>query len=60
MPTLNQHLEGMQPPWPILKRPGLTMVVGRMYSFFYAAGLPVAATTPSPGLTGEALTAHGR
>lgn len=58
MPTLNQHLEGMQPPWPILKGPGLTMVVGRMYSFFYAAGLPVAASTPSPGLTGEALTAH--
>ena len=58
MPTLNQHLDGMQPPWPILKGPGPSMVIGRMYSFFYTNGLPVAASTPAPGLAGEALTAH--
>jgi len=58
MPTLNQHLEGMLPGNEIIKASGPTMVVGRMYSFFYVAGMPVAATTPSPGLSGEALTSH--
>ena len=58
MPTLNQHLDGMQPGVEILKAPSMTVAVGRMYSFWYVAGMPVAATAPSPGLAGEALTSH--
>jgi hypothetical protein len=58
MPTLNQHLDGMQPGVEILKVNAPTMTVGRQYSFWYTPGMPDASTTPSPGMAGEALTSH--
>lgn len=58
MPTLNQHLDGMQPGREIIKATSPTLVVGRMHSFFYLSGMPNGASTPSPGLSGEALTTH--
>lgn len=58
MPTLNQHLAGMQPGREIAKVASPTLVTGRMHSYFYVAGMPNAASTPSPGMAGEALTTH--
>lgn len=58
MPTLNQHLDGMQPGREIIKIASPSMTLGMMYSYFYVNGMPIAATTPAPGLAGEALTTH--
>lgn len=58
MPTLNQHLAGMQPGREIFKLTSPTLVVGRLHSYFFTDGMPIMASTPTPGLAGEALTSH--
>lgn len=55
--TLDGALAGMQPPQNIVKV-GAATVAGRHYSPFYVAGNPGAATAPSPGLSGAALTTY--
>lgn len=55
--TLDGALAGMQPPEGFLKV-GAATVAGRYYSPFYVAGRPGAATAPSPGLGGAALTTY--
>jgi hypothetical protein len=57
--TLDQLLAGMLPPASIAKAATPTLVVGRPHSLFYLAGAPGAATAPSPGLAGAALTSYG-
>lgn len=56
--SLDGLIAGMQPGWEFIKTVGPTMVVGRQYSFFYINGMPAAATAPSPGLSGAALTSY--
>lgn len=58
MPTLNQHLDGMQPGRELFKVASPTLVAGRLHSYFYVAGMPNGASTPSAGMAGEALTTH--
>lgn len=58
MPTLNQHLAGMQPGREIFKVASPTLVAGRLHSYFYVAGMPNGASTPSPGMSGESLSTH--
>jgi hypothetical protein len=55
--TLDGALAGMMPPQNIIKVSAAT-VAGRHYSPFYVAGNPGAATAPSPGIGGEALTTY--
>jgi hypothetical protein len=55
--TLDGAIAGMQPPENFLKV-GAATVAGRYYSPFYVAGRPGAATAPSPGLSGAALTSY--
>lgn len=55
--TLDTIAAGMQPPEEFLKV-GAATVAGRFYSPFYVAGRPGAATAPSPGLSGAALTSY--
>ena len=56
--TLDGALAGMTPPNAFYKTQAAT-TAGRFYSPFYVAGLPGAATAPSPGLSGAALTSYG-
>jgi hypothetical protein len=56
--SLDGLLAGMQPNIELLKATGPTMVVGRMYSFFYVNGIPAAAAAPTPGVAGAALTSY--
>ncbi len=55
--TLDGALAGFMPPTNVLKV-GAATTIGRFYSPFYMAGLPGAASAPSPGLSGEALTTY--
>ena len=55
--TRDGALAGMRPPEDILKV-GAATVVGRHYSPFYVAGRPGAASAPSPGIAGAALTTY--
>lgn len=55
--TLDGLLAGMRPPEHIYKT-GAATVAARFYSPFYVAGRPGAATAPSPGLAGAALTTY--
>jgi len=56
--TLDQLAAGMQYPRQILKAATPALVLGRPHSLFYLAGIPGAASAPSPGLAGEALTTY--
>ena len=56
--TLDGALAGMKPPTYFSKAVTGTLVAGRPFSPFYLAGVPGAATAPSPGLAGEALTTY--
>jgi hypothetical protein len=56
--NLDAALAGAHPPQIFLKV-GVTMeAIGVLYSPFYATGLPGAATVPSPGIGGAALTTY--
>jgi len=56
--TLDGVIAGMQPPVPFAKALTPTLVAGRPHSLFYLAGFPGAATAPSPGMGGAALTSY--
>jgi hypothetical protein len=56
--TLDLALAGMKPPAYFAKAVTGTLVAGRPFSPFYLAGVPGAATAPSPGLSGAALTSY--
>lgn len=56
--TLDGALAGMKPPTYFSKAVTGTLVAGRPFSPFYLAGVPGAATAPSPGLAGAALTTY--
>ena len=49
---------GIQPPYYVRKTSAGTEAVDILYSTFYEAGEPAAATAPSPGLNGAALTSY--
>lgn len=51
-------LAGMQYPREFIKAATPTLVAGRPHSLFYLAGMPGAATAPSPGVAGAALTSY--
>lgn len=56
--TLDGAIAGMQYPRIFSKAVTGTMVAGRPHSLFYLAGMPGAATAPSPGMAGAALTSY--
>jgi hypothetical protein len=56
--TLDGALAGMQYPREIIKVATPTLVTGRPHSLFYLAGQPGAASAPTPGMSGEALTSY--
>jgi len=56
--TLDGVIAGMQPPVTISKGFTPTLVTGRPHSLFYLAGMPGAATAPTPGMSGAALTTY--
>jgi len=56
--TLDGALAGYSPIYPYAKALSGTLVAGRPHSQFYLAGIPGAATAPTPGLAGAALTAY--
>lgn len=56
--TLDQLIAGMRPASDFSKSATPTLVASRPHSLFYLAGLPGAASAPSPGLSGEALTSY--
>lgn len=56
--TLDGALAGMRPPESYAKALSGTLVAGRPYTNFYAAGIPGAAVAPTPGLAGAALTSY--
>lgn len=56
--TVDQLLAAMLPPATIAKAATPTLTAGRPLSLFYLAGAPGAATAPSPGLSGAALTSY--
>lgn len=51
-------IAGLTPPTFIAKALSGTLVAGRPWSSFYAAGIPAAAAAPSPGIAGAALTSY--
>jgi hypothetical protein len=56
--TMDLLISGVQPPQPITKASFTGQAAGGLHSSFYLAGLPGAATAPSPGLAGAALTSY--
>lgn len=56
--TLDGVIAGMQPSQDFLKVGATMEAAGIYHSFFYTAGRPGAATAPSPGLAGAALTSY--
>ena len=56
--TVDGALAGMKPPEFYAKALTGTLVVGRMFSPFYLAGIPGAAVAPTPGVAGAALTSY--
>lgn len=56
--TLDGALSGMTPPVPLLKSGATMEAVAQQHSFFYTAGTPGAASAPSPGVNGAALTTY--
>jgi hypothetical protein len=55
--TIDGVIAGMTAPEDVIKV-GAATTVGRWYSPFYVAGRPGAATAPSPGIAGAALTTY--
>jgi hypothetical protein len=55
---MDQLLAGLLPSEDVLKVAVTAEAAGVMHSTFYMAGRPGAATTPSPGLAGAALTSY--
>lgn len=56
--TVDGALAGMKPPEDFLKVGATMEAAGVFYSPFYVTGRPGAATAPSPGLNGAALTTY--
>lgn len=56
--TLDGVIAGNKPPEFFAKALSGTLVVGRMFSPFYLAGIPGAAVAPTPGAAGAALTSY--
>lgn len=56
--TIDGALAGMRPPADFLKVGATMEAAGVYYSPFYVTGRPGAATAPSPGLNGAALTTY--
>lgn len=56
--TLAGVNSGMRPPVFFQKAMGSGEAAGKAFSLFYASGYPAAATAPTPGLTGAALTSY--
>jgi hypothetical protein len=56
--TVDGALAGMRPLEPFAKALSGTLVAGRPYTPFYAAGVPGAAVAPAPGIAGAALTTY--
>lgn len=56
--SVDQLIAGMQPGREFMKSVTPTLVAGRPQSLFYLAGMPGAATAPSPGVAGAALTSY--
>ena len=54
--TLDGVIAGNQPPIDCMKNGATMEAAGVTYTHFYAGGVPGAASAPSPGLAGEALT----
>lgn len=56
--SLDGVIAGLQAPVPFLKTSFTGQAAGGYHSSFYIAGTPGAATAPSPGLAGAALTSY--
>lgn len=56
--TVDGALAGMQPPSSYLKVGSTMEAAGVAHSLFYTGGMPGAATAPSPGINGAALTSY--
>src|SRR5574343_632885 len=56
--SIDQAIAGMRPPEFFSKAVTGTLVAGRPFSPFYLAGIPGAASAPTPGLSGAALTSY--
>lgn len=56
--TVDQLVGGLLQPRNFFKTTFTGQAAGQFHSFVYIAGLPGAATAPSPGLAGEALTSY--
>lgn len=56
--TLDGVIAGCQKPQFFFKALSGTLVAGRPYTPFYAAGVPGAAVAPTPGISGAALTSY--
>jgi len=56
--TLDGVIAGCKPPQFFYKAPAGINSAGRTFSAFYAAGVPGAASAPTPGLSGVALTSY--
>lgn len=57
--TVDGIIAGALPPQHILKVTGTMEAAGVLHSLAYLSGMPGAATAPSPGLSGAALTSYG-
>lgn len=56
--TIDGAVAGAQPPQPFVKSGGTMEAAGVPHSLFYSTGVPGAASAPSPGLNGAALTSY--
>jgi hypothetical protein len=56
--TVDGVIGGFKPPQFIYKGLSGTLVIGRPYTPFYAAGIPSAAVAPTPGIDGVAVTSY--
>lgn len=56
--TLDGVIAGAEPPQFYFKAISPTLAVGRPHSPFYLAGIPGAAVSPTPGISGAALTSY--
>ncbi len=56
--TMDQLIAGLLAPVSVLKASATAEAAGELWSPFYTAGYPGAATAPSPGVNGAALTSY--
>lgn len=56
--TVDGIVAGLQPGREFIKAQTPNLLVGRPQSLFYLPGIPGAAAAPTPGVSGEALTAY--